>query len=1055
MSDQPMAGDTQTLDLDPVRPAGEPDNRHPDDSALRDNTSREGRQPQSSRDAEAAPLAEELAVALGEHAALIIHSMERWFDHTLSHIDRISERVETHTFSSPAPMVDGNTTARKSRKATGPLSPAAGDPPQSEPPQSEPPLVGTPIARFRRYDDWVDWRYHQAVKMHPGGTVEIRQDRSTPGVVTKGIAVESGGLYRFVIEVELIHEADGCRLHARPVCDGGVQLGPDVPLSAGRSEIFVFAPARIRELMLYLIVWEPKVGYTFRLRSVAIEKIDLDNFFEARVRGRSRKAIASLATIPSRREMLSDCVASLLLQCDKVRVFLNNYPDVPSDLLHPRVEIRRSQDWDDKGDAGKFGWLDCEAEPGYRIIADDDLIFPVDFADKMTAVVARHGNRAIAGVHGILLKQPIKEYYDPESRSAFFFEAPLMRERTVHVLGTNALCYHSATLGMRWSDFMFPNMADIFLARYAQKRSLPMVAVERPHHWVQQNTQKGKYDTIFEHCSKQTRSRFDSSIVQDAIIKWMAPLTLQPCIRPKVVLAVIAWSADHFQRIFESWHRTRWLDFDWVVLVTAGTEDDRLRRALREWRTDHEMHVIDGTETTPYERIDQLLTLMRRIGFQAAMLIDGNVEFVGGGWTKPILGVLENASPRALLVGAGAGPRAASWCGPGPEIALPALVMVNPALADLVGGVDEECGDPARSVSDWMRRADSASCLATLDDSVANAVKGSLRVIPGLLEARVAETQPAAAAGRKSRRPFARVALSVNEVFETVLTINLDRRPDRWVAVRRRLGNQGIETARFQAVDGTASNILAEYEEYRRRPLAAPPEAVRPIQTSWEYYQDYDCQTARIAHIEQTTHAKAIQSAGAWGYLKTWEAILEQALRDRPETLLVFDDDIILHRRTHEIFPAAVGGLPADWLILQLGTLQYHWEGDWITWRNRFLYSTNGSAIGSHAVGLRFEIIPYLLDQVRRMELPFDTGALSAATHAFKERCFVAYPNIAIQSLADSDIGTSDFQEARAQTDVAKTYRWNLPDYDTLPDFRFVGGTGNLMAPVTRIVLNR
>ena len=47
------------------------------------------------------------------------------------------------------------------------------------------------------------------------------------------------------------------------------------------------------------------------------------------------------------------------------------------------------------------------------------------------------------------------------------------------------------------------------------------------------------------------------------------------------------------------------------------------------------------------------------------------------------------------------------------------------------------------------------------------------------------------------------------------------------------------------------------------------------------------------------------------------------------------------------------------------------------------------------------------------MELPYDIGPLSAATHAFPDRCFVIYPNIAIQNLTDSDIELVRFSEVR------------------------------------------
>ena len=992
---------------------------------------------------------EELATALGEHAALITNAMDRWFDHALSQLEAISSRLDG---AAAIGAVNAPTAASVVSEPTAPR------PVLADLILAPKPLDGTPVARFRRHDDWVGWSYHQAAALRPGGIVEIRQDRSTPGIVSAPIAIDEGGLFRLVIDAEIALEDTRCRPHVRLIGDGDTPIGPDVPLAEGNSEIFMFAPYRTRELRLYLIVWQPEIGYSFKIKAVTVEKIDIEAYYEHRTRARTAPTIASLATIPNRSDMLGDCVASLLLQCDKVRVFLNGYPDVPPALAHPRVEIRRSQDWDDKGDAGKFGWLDCEQDEGYRIIVDDDLIFPVDFVDKMIAVVARHRNRAIAGVHGILLKQPVTEYYAPASRSVFFFQAPLMRERTVHVLGTNALCYHTSAVQMRWSDFMFRNMADIFLARYAQQHALAMVSVERPQHWVRQNTQEGGFETIYDHSLNQTRSRFDSSLVQDAMIKWMAPLTLQLSLRPKIVLAIIATSIADFEMTFESWYRTRWLDFDWVVMVTSAVEDNSLRACLAEWRTDHEMHVVDGQETTAFERIDRLLAGAVKIGFQMAVVVAGSVKFVKGGWTKPVSGLLANAAPRAVLAGGGTGSQVEVWSGSGTEVVVPALAIVNYALAAALGGLDPGLDDAHSAVYHWMTRAGAASCEPVISDAIANAVGGSLHIVPPLSDERRTDLRRRAlSAATWTPRPIEPVgapALTVNEAFERVLTINLDRRPDRWLQVRRRLGYHGIETERFRAVDGTSHDIFAEYEAYKLSPLVEVPRGVRKVGSSQEYYQDFDSQTARVAYAENSIGAKAIQSAGAWGYLKTWEAILEQALRDRPESLLVFDDDIILHRRTHHIFAAAMASLPGDWLILQLGTLQYHWENNWVTWRNPFLYSTNGSVVGSHAVGLKFEIIPFLLDQVKRMELPFDTGALAAATREFKERCFVAYPNIAIQSLADSDIGTSDFQEARTRADIAETYRWNLSDYPVDPGFHLIDKTEDSPAPIARITLN-
>jgi len=277
--------------------------------------------------------------------------------------------------------------------------------------------------------------------------------------------------------------------------------------------------------------------------------------------------------------------------------------------------------------------------------------------------------------------------------------------------------------------------------------------------------------------------------------------------------------------------------------------------------------------------------------------------------------------------------------------------------------------------------------------------------------------------------------LDINDVFEQVSVINLDRRADRWAEVSARLEAAELRFDRVAAVDGRDAELLAEYESYLVQPPVDARDA-RKVSSSRQFYSDYDSQMARTAYQEAKGKGKAIRSPGAWAYLKTWKTILERALRERRSSLLVLDDDVVLHKQARPLFAAAAAGLPSDWLVLQLGSLHHHWEPPWIRWRSAALYSTNGFAVGSHAVGLRSEVMPYLLDQVNRMLMPFDIGALSATVRAFPDRCFVAAPNVAIQALRDSDIGTSDFQRQLDVQAAARTYRWRLEDYD------FAGGRG-------------
>lgn len=276
------------------------------------------------------------------------------------------------------------------------------------------------------------------------------------------------------------------------------------------------------------------------------------------------------------------------------------------------------------------------------------------------------------------------------------------------------------------------------------------------------------------------------------------------------------------------------------------------------------------------------------------------------------------------------------------------------------------------------------------------------------------------------------MAVTINQVFDRVLVINLARRPDRWVSVCRQAECHGIAIERFEAVDGRQPDVEAAWQAYNARPLASLPDGVRPVRNSYELYVDYDDRRARVAHVEAKHGKRAIQSPGAWAYLLSMIAILEDAMVRGVDRLLVLDDDALFHRDAANLFARAWSQLPADWLIVQLGALQYRWEERWVSWHSENLYRCGGTSIGSHAVGMRREAFPILLAHARRFDLAYDIGALSSLKRDARERCFTVYPNIVVQGPMGSDISTSQYQTAETRNPDNR-YRWRLEDYGIAP----------------------
>ena len=212
--------------------------------------------------------------------------------------------------------------------------------------------------------------------------------------------------------------------------------------------------------------------------------------------------IASLATIPGRESQLKITVESLLVQVDRLNVYLNDYKAVPEWLTgNPRIHTEIGDN--SKGDAGKFYWADKIPEC-YHFICDDDIGYPIGYTQLLTDGIEKYNRDAVVSLHGRKFKPtPISNYYrDCVDKAHCRFE--LKDDIQCHSLGTGAMGYHTSTLTPPWDDFKLPNMADVWMGVICQKLKIPMVALKHHGNWIK--VQKVPY-TIFDggrDCKKET-----------------------------------------------------------------------------------------------------------------------------------------------------------------------------------------------------------------------------------------------------------------------------------------------------------------------------------------------------------------------------------------------------------------------------------------------------------------------------------------------------------------------------------------------------------------------
>ncbi len=240
------------------------------------------------------------------------------------------------------------------------------------------------------------------------------------------------------------------------------------------------------------------------------------------------------------------------------------------------------------------------------------------------------------------------------------------------------------------------------------------------------------------------------------------------------------------------------------------------------------------------------------------------------------------------------------------------------------------------------------------------------------------------------------VGNTVNQVFDSVFVINLPADRARFEYVAEMLTEHGIEFERFTATDGYDPQFDGEWERYSTSGLQLPR--------------------------EQYTGQRLLESRGALGYLKTMQRLITEAQRRSLRTILVLEDDIMLHKRFAQLFADAWPDLPEDWKLVYLGSAQVDRAkavpvGD-------HLYRPGAMANGSYAVAMHSSVFDQALAAIARFDWPFDAGALREINASYPSQTFAIDPPLII-----ADVSQSAIRPGRDLVEHAAKHGWALSDY--------------------------
>jgi len=241
---------------------------------------------------------------------------------------------------------------------------------------------------------------------------------------------------------------------------------------------------------------------------------------------------------------------------------------------------------------------------------------------------------------------------------------------------------------------------------------------------------------------------------------------------------------------------------------------------------------------------------------------------------------------------------------------------------------------------------------------------------------------------------------NLNNYFDGIFCINLERRSDKWDIMQKRFNRNNIKVTRIGAFDGDWNIVKNEW------------------QNIYNHLND--------KFKSQMTNPSAyglLENQYAYGTLCSHISVITFAKQHGLKKILVFEDDVVFHKHFNEQLTNILK--LKNWKLLYLGASQYRWEN--ITLKQGY-YNANHT-LGGFAYCLDSSVYDEVLNLAFLYEKSFDNCLGNFNGHDIQSRypndCYALYPNIVI-----ADVGDSDLREKRNLDEHAKKMRWDLNLYD-------------------------
>lgn len=242
--------------------------------------------------------------------------------------------------------------------------------------------------------------------------------------------------------------------------------------------------------------------------------------------------VASMATLPARRDLALRAVASLLPQVDVLHLWLDKHDAAEAERAEDAFcELASSLDvaWSrigfargDRGDGGKFSSLAILPGDARWLVCDDDIEYPSDYAATMAAALdrAESSGSAVVGLHALRLPERCTSYRRERMHVQHCLRYDTRPEHMTraHVLGTSSVATRPWYLrGFEAVDVTSPpNVGDLHLAAWCERQGIPRFCMPLPRERWLGNLLPGDAPSIWD--GELSGGRSAQSRSEDAVV---------------------------------------------------------------------------------------------------------------------------------------------------------------------------------------------------------------------------------------------------------------------------------------------------------------------------------------------------------------------------------------------------------------------------------------------------------------------------------------------------------------------------------------------------------